>query len=50
VSSDPNARVYEQVARVASAPASRLQLLESVAQGERSVDALAAMAGLPVER
>jgi rhodanese-related sulfurtransferase/biotin operon repressor len=50
MSSDPKAQVYEQVARVgtALASASRLQLLEYVAQGERSVDALAAMAGLSV--
>jgi rhodanese-related sulfurtransferase/biotin operon repressor len=50
MSSDPKAQVYEQVARVgtALASASRLQLLEFVAQGERSVDALAAMAGLSV--
>lgn len=43
-------RLYEAVGRVAAALASaaRLQLLEFVAQGERSVDALAAMTGLSV--
>ncbi len=42
--------LYAQIARVALALASggRLQLLEFVAQGERSVDALAAMTGLSV--
>jgi len=42
--------LYEQLARVALALASqgRLQILEFVAQGERSVDALAAMTGLSV--
>jgi rhodanese-related sulfurtransferase len=42
--------LYEQLARVALALASqgRLQILEFVAQGERSVDALAAMSGLSV--
>jgi rhodanese-related sulfurtransferase/DNA-binding transcriptional ArsR family regulator len=42
--------LYEQIGRVASALASagRLQMLEFVAQGERSVDALAAMTGLSV--
>jgi len=42
--------LYQQLGRVAQALASgsRLQLLEFVAQGERSVDALAAMAGLSV--
>src|SRR5438874_4208185 len=43
-------RVYEAIGRVALAlgSAARLQILEFVAQGERSVDALAAMAGLSV--
>ncbi|HEU4922283.1 MAG TPA: metalloregulator ArsR/SmtB family transcription factor [Burkholderiales bacterium] len=42
--------VYEQLARVALALGSqgRLQILEFVAQSERSVDALAAMTGLSV--
>jgi rhodanese-related sulfurtransferase/biotin operon repressor len=42
--------LYEQLARVALALGSpgRLQILEFVAQGERSVDALAAMTGLSV--
>jgi rhodanese-related sulfurtransferase/predicted transcriptional regulator len=42
--------LYQSIARVAQAMASgnRLQLLEFVAQGERSVDALAAMAGVTV--
>lgn len=42
--------LYQQIARVAAALASeaRLQLLEHVAQGERSVETLAAMAGLSV--
>ena len=42
--------LYQQLGRVAQALASgsRLQILEFVAQGERSVDALAAMAGLSV--
>jgi len=50
MSSDPKARLYEQLARVGTALASagRLQLLEFLAQGERSVDALAAMSGLSV--
>jgi rhodanese-related sulfurtransferase/DNA-binding transcriptional ArsR family regulator len=44
------ARLYEAIGRVALAlgSAGRLQLLEFVAQGERSVDALAAMTGLSV--
>lgn len=44
------AALYEQLARVALALASpaRLQILEFVAQGERSVEALAAMTGLSV--
>lgn len=44
------AALYEQLARVALALASpaRLQILEFVAQGERSVDELAAMTGLSV--
>lgn len=42
--------LYQQLARVAQAlgSAGRLQILELVAQGERSVDALAAMTGLSV--
>jgi rhodanese-related sulfurtransferase len=42
--------LYEQLARVALALGSqgRLQILEFVAQGERSVDTLAAMTGLSV--
>lgn len=42
--------LYEQLGRVAQAlgNAGRLQILEYVAQGERSVDALAAMTGLSV--
>lgn len=42
--------LYAQIARVAQALASdaRLQILEFVAQGERSVDSLAAMTGLSV--
>jgi rhodanese-related sulfurtransferase len=42
--------VYEQLGRVAQALANagRLQILEYVAQGERSVDALAAMTALSV--
>ena len=51
MSSDPlKARLYQQLARVAQALASdaRLHLLEFVAQGERSVDALATMTGLSV--
>lgn len=41
-------RLYEQLARVGTALASagRLQLLEFIAQGERSVEMLAAMSGL----
>lgn len=44
------ARLYEAIGRVALAlgSAGRLQLLEFVAQGERSVDALATMTGLSV--
>lgn len=43
-------QLYQQIARVAQALASdaRLQILEFVAQGERSVDSLAAMTGLSV--
>jgi len=50
VSSDLKSRLYEQLARVGTALASagRLQLLEFLAQGERSVDALAAMSRLSV--
>lgn len=49
-STDPKARLYEQLARVGAAlgAAGRLQLLEYLAQGERSVETLAAMAGLSV--
>jgi len=44
------ARLYESIGRVARAlgSAGRLQILEFVAQGERSVDTLAAMTGLSV--
>jgi rhodanese-related sulfurtransferase/DNA-binding transcriptional ArsR family regulator len=44
------ARLYEAIGRVALAlgSAGRLQILELVAQGERSVDALAGMTGLSV--
>ncbi|HEU4646556.1 MAG TPA: metalloregulator ArsR/SmtB family transcription factor [Burkholderiales bacterium] len=51
MSSDPaKERLYQAIGRVAAALASagRLQILEFVAQGERSVDALAAMTGLSV--
>ena len=51
MSSDPaKDRLYEAIGRVAAAlgSAGRLQILEFVAQGERSVDALAAMSGLSV--
>jgi rhodanese-related sulfurtransferase/predicted transcriptional regulator len=50
MSSNPKVRLYEQLARVGAALASagRLQLLEFLAQGERSVDALAAISGLSV--
>jgi rhodanese-related sulfurtransferase/DNA-binding transcriptional ArsR family regulator len=51
MSSDPaKSRVYEAIGRVAAAlgSAARLQILEFVAQGERSVDTLAAMTGLSV--
>lgn len=43
-------RLYQAIGRVAAAlgSAGRLQILEYVAQGERSVDALAAMTGLSV--
>jgi rhodanese-related sulfurtransferase/predicted transcriptional regulator len=49
-SSDPKSELYAQLARVGTALASagRLQLLEFIAQKERSVDALAAMAGLSI--
>lgn len=42
--------LYQSIAKVAQALASgnRLQLLEFIAQGERSVDSLAAMAGITV--
>jgi len=50
MSSDPKSSLYEALARVGTAlgAAGRLQLLEFLAQGERSVDALAAMTGLSV--
>lgn len=51
MSSDPvKQRLYQAIGRVAAALGSgaRLQLLEFVAQGERGVDALAAMTGLSV--
>lgn len=51
MSSEPaKERLYEAIGRVAAAlgSAGRLQLLEFVAQGERSVDALATMTGLSV--
>jgi rhodanese-related sulfurtransferase/DNA-binding transcriptional ArsR family regulator len=51
MSSDPaKERLYQAIGRVAAAlgSAGRLQILEFVAQGERSVDGLAAMTGLSV--
>ena len=51
MSSDPaKERLYQAIGRVAAAlgSAGRLQILEFVAQGERSVDQLAAMTGLSV--
>lgn len=50
MSSDLKSRLFEQLARVGTALASagRLQLLEFLAQGERSVDALATMTALSV--
>src|SRR3990170_585966 len=51
MSSDPaKEHLYQAIGRVAAALGSpgRLQILEFVAQGERSVDALAAMTGLSV--
>jgi rhodanese-related sulfurtransferase/DNA-binding transcriptional ArsR family regulator len=51
MSSDPaKERLYQAIGRVAAAlgSAGRLQLLEYVAQGERSVDALASLTGLSV--
>jgi len=51
MSSDPGKeRLYQAIGRVAAAlgSAGRLQILEYVAQRERSVDALAAMSGLSV--
>ena len=51
MSSDPaKERLYQAIGRVAAAlgSAGRLQILEFVDQGERSVDALAAMTGLSV--
>ncbi len=46
----PKERLYQAIGRVAAAlgSAGRLQILEFVAQGERSVDALASMTGLSV--
>jgi len=51
MSSDPaKERLYQAIGRVAAAlgNAGRLQILEFVAQGERSVDTLATMTGLSV--
>lgn len=51
MSSDPaKERLYQAIGRVAAAlgSAGRLQILEFVAQGERSVDQLAGMTGLSV--
>jgi rhodanese-related sulfurtransferase/DNA-binding transcriptional ArsR family regulator len=51
MSSDPGKlKLYQAIGRVAGAlgSAGRLQILEFVAQGERGVDALAAMTGLSV--
>jgi rhodanese-related sulfurtransferase/DNA-binding transcriptional ArsR family regulator len=51
MSSDPQKlELYQAIGRVAAAlgSAARLQILEFVAQGERSVEALATMAGLSV--
>ena len=50
MSSDPKSRLFEQLARVGTAlgAAGRLQLLEFLAQGERSVEALATLTGLSV--
>lgn len=50
IDADHKARLYEAIGRVALAlgSAGRLQILELVAQGERSVDALATMTGLSV--
>jgi len=51
MSSDPaKERLYQAIGRVAAAlgSAGRLQILEFVAQGERSVDVLAGMTGLSV--
>ncbi len=50
MSSDPKSRLFEQLARVGTAlgSAGRLQLLEFLAQGERSVEALATLTGLSV--
>jgi len=50
MSSDPKTRLYEALARVGAAlgAAGRLQLLEFLAQGEKSVDQLAAMSALSV--
>src|SRR5574341_935187 len=50
VSSSPKQSVYEQLARIGKAlstPA-RLEILELLAQAERSVDALARLTGLTV--
>lgn len=51
MSSDPGKlKLYQAIGRVAAAlgSAGRLQILEFVAQGERGVDALAAMTGMSV--
>lgn len=47
---NPKQRLYAQLARIAKALASaqRLELIELLAQGERSVDALAGLMGLPI--
>ncbi len=48
MSSDPKSRLYQELAKVGTAlsSGSRLQLLEFLAQAERSVETLAAMCGL----
>jgi rhodanese-related sulfurtransferase/biotin operon repressor len=50
IDAEHKVRLYEAIGRVALAlgSAGRLQILEFVAQGERSVDALATMTGLSV--
>lgn len=50
IDAEHKTRLYEAIGRVALAlsSAGRLQILEFVAQGERSVDALAGMTGLSV--